>query len=136
MAVMHTQTRRSFIGQAGIAGGVGLEFVQTQGDRLEITRKMLQALEGRVDDETFANQPSQLRFDILHCCRMCLAGGQFFLHRLPFRKDQPDKTADFLHQQSQTWLGLLAAGAERGFVMRPGRHQAGACQREVDQLDA
>ena len=120
--------------EAGIAAGVSFELVQAQADGFEVARVMLQTLERRVDDETFADQPCHLGFDVLYCRRVRPASREFFQHALPLCKNQPDQAADFLQQKAQARFGFLAAGAESGLVERPGGHEAGALHGEVKQL--
>ncbi len=97
---------------------------------------MLQALERRIGNETFADQTIQLLLDILPGCGMALERRQLLFQRLPVNQYLTDQPADFLGEQAQARFRLGATLLEAFCVGRPWLDQTGARKSQFDQLPA
>ena len=95
---------------------------------------MLQTLERCFDDETLADQPPQLSFDILYGGTEGLEGRELLLQSQPIAEDLPDQSTDFLRQQAKPWSCLGATRLETRRVGRPGVEQTGPRNGQIKQL--
>ena len=85
--------------QARVARGIAAQLVEAQGDGLEVARIVLQALERRFKDETFADQAPELLLKVAVGGGLRLEGDELLLHRQPVTEHLPDEATDFLRQK-------------------------------------
>ena len=95
---------------------------------------MLQPFPGGCGDEVLRQQARELLLDLARGLRQILQPLQLLLQRLMLGEYRADQAADFLCQQRQPRLPLLAAPQEFRLHRRQGFGHAGAFERDAQQL--